>query len=75
VPSFGEVLYRSMSSGGPLWNATLRPSLDFGVAGVGLKRSGFASGRVERRAGAANSRQIRPLPYSEDYHLLPSLFN
>lgn len=40
-----------MSSGGPPWKETLRPS-DRGVVGVGLKRSGFARGRVERRAGA-----------------------
>jgi hypothetical protein len=42
----------SISSGGPPWKETLRPSEDLGAAGVGLKRSGFARGRVERRAGA-----------------------
>lgn len=48
-PSLGEVLYISKSSIGRLWKETLRPSEDLGGVGVGLKRSGLARGRVERR--------------------------
>jgi hypothetical protein len=43
-----------ISSGGPPWKATFLPSPDLGVAGVGLKRSGLARGRVERRGGASD---------------------
>ena len=50
APDFGLLI----SSGGPPWNDTFRPSPDLGVAGVGLKRSGLASGRVERRGGSSN---------------------
>jgi hypothetical protein len=47
----GEVRYSSRSSGeGVGLNETFRPSDERGGVGVGLKRSGLARGRVERRA-------------------------
>ena len=42
-----------MSSGGPSWKETLLVP-DVGGEGVGLKRSGFARGRFERRCGASS---------------------
>lgn len=47
-----------ISSGGPGEKATFRPSPDFGVAGVGLKRSGLARGRVDRRGGAIDQLEV-----------------
>ena len=41
-----------MSSGGPSWKDTLLMLPVVGGEGVGLKRSGFARGRLERRWGA-----------------------
>ena len=39
-----------ISSGGPSWKETRRP---LGGAGVGLKRSGFAVGRLDVLGGSA----------------------
>ena len=42
----------SISCGGPSWNETRRPDwVDWGLGGVGLNRSGFARGRLERLGG------------------------
>lgn len=46
----GDARYpTSISSGGPSWKDTRRSPPDRDRAGVGLKRSGFAKGRVGRR--------------------------
>lgn len=43
----------SISCGGPSWKETRRPDwVDWGLGGVGLNRSGFARGRLERLGGA-----------------------
>ena len=42
----------SISCGGPSWKETRRPDwVDWGLGGVGLNRSGFARGRLERLGG------------------------
>ena len=43
-----------MVSGGPSWKETRRPPWPCGREGVGLKRSGFAKGRLDRRCGAVS---------------------
>ena len=47
-----------ISSGSPSWKETRGFAPDCGVAGVGLKRSGFAAGRVEETLGEAVGRQL-----------------
>lgn len=68
-PALGLGESRLISSGGPPWNDTFRPSADFGVAGVGLKRSGLASGRVERRGAPAH---VSDIAYIQGGCYLPS---
>lgn len=43
-----------MVSGGPSWKETRRPPGPCGREGVGLNRSGFAKGRLDRRCGAVS---------------------